>query len=130
MRGLSLDRKWNAGRDVERKGSEVEERIELRCQGGPLLGILVVEMARGCTADGEPMSVIRKVLLEVKRGRQLFEVDVLKAVSKQEAAVLECALDPIGEASHAVRAQANRRMDVGGTSTLSDLRLDDGRASS
>lgn len=63
------------------------ERIELRCEGGPLLGVLVVR-------DG---------ILEVKRGRRVFEVDLRRTLAVGVAVVIErersksgaaCAGDP------------------------------------
>lgn len=51
----------------------MEERIELRCAGGPLLGVLVV----------------RDFTLEVKRGHRLFEVDLRRTLEEGKGVVVE-----------------------------------------
>jgi hypothetical protein len=56
----------------------MQERIELRCAGGPLLGVLVV----------------RGVTLEVKRGRRLFEVDLRRTLEEGVPVVVERVAHP------------------------------------
>jgi hypothetical protein len=56
------------------------ERIELRCAGGPLLGVLV-----GGTA------------IEIKRGLRLFEVDLAGTQASGEPVILERVLAPESE---------------------------------
>ena len=55
-----------------------DQRIELRCADGPLLGVLDLASLR----------------LEVKRGHRVFEVDILATLRTQEAVVLERVLRP------------------------------------
>ena len=85
----------------------MEERIELRAKGGPLLGVLVVETERGFTDGGEPMRAIRKVRLEVKRGRRLHKVDLLGTVRLQDAAARESVVQPEGECCSRERRERN-----------------------
>ena len=56
------------------------ERIELRCEGGPLLGVLV-----GGTA------------IEIKRGLRLFEVDLARTAVVGAPVILERVLAPEAE---------------------------------
>ena len=51
----------------------MEERIELRCTGGPLLGILNIATVR----------------LEVKRGHRLFEVDLRRTLAEGIPVIIE-----------------------------------------
>ena len=57
----------------------MEERIELRCAGGPLLGVLV-----GGTA------------IEVKRGARLFEIDLRSTLLYGAPVILERVLEGPG----------------------------------
>ena len=56
----------------------MDERIELRCEGGPLLGVLV-----GGTA------------IEVKRGARLFEIDLFGTLSNGAPVVFERLLEGV-----------------------------------
>ncbi len=68
----------------------MEERIELRCVGGPLLGVLV-----GGTA------------IEVKRGARLFEIDLYSTLVYGVPVILERVLEGPG-VGHRVSGAAYR----------------------
>jgi hypothetical protein len=58
----------------------MEQRIELRSAGGPLLGVLILGAMR----------------LQVKRGHRMFEVDLLGTQACGEPVVFERVLYPDG----------------------------------
>lgn len=72
----------------------MEERIELRCAGGPLLGVLV-----GGTA------------IEVKRGARLFEIDLHSTLLYGTPVILERVLAGPG-VGRRVSGVANRNNEV------------------
>jgi hypothetical protein len=68
-----------------------DERIELRCAGGPLLGVLV-----GGTA------------IEVKRGARLFEIDILSTLALGAPVILERMLQVEGTGNGEQGAMSGR----------------------